>query len=131
MDGSQIYNVSIGLGHNNDSGMAILTSLQEGLLMQRVKVIGDGGYGAMYAVTPTDQTDPRWRAEHAALRSVVERINACTASFAASCINTGKFRGPPELQVQALMCIYHLVQHGLRQSEWPGTMAGTRHQHCC
>ena len=54
MDGSQIYNVAIGLGHNNDSGMAILTGLKEGLLAQQVKVIGDGGYGAMYAVTPTD-----------------------------------------------------------------------------
>ncbi len=67
MDGSQIYNVAIGLGHNNNSGMVILTSHKEGLLAQQVKVIGDGGYGAMYAVTPTDQTDPCWRMEHVAL----------------------------------------------------------------
>lgn len=113
MDGSEIYDVTLGLGHNNDSGMAILTGLKEGLLRQKVKVIADGGYGAMYAITPTDKPDQPWRAEHAALRSVVERINSRTASFAASCINTGKFRGPPELQASAVMCIYHLVQHSL------------------
>jgi hypothetical protein len=113
MDGSKIYDITLGLGHNNDSGMAIITGLKEGLLAAEVKVIGDGGYGSTYAVTPTNKDDHHWHAEHAAWRSVVERVNSRTASFAASCINTGKFRGPPELQVMALMCIYHLVQHGL------------------
>jgi hypothetical protein len=116
MDGSQIYDVALGLGHNNDSGMAILTGLKEGLIQHQVKVIADGGYGAMYAVTPTDQPDRNWRAKHAALRSVIERVNSRTASFAASCINTGKFRGPPELQATALMCVYHLVQHSFKNA---------------
>jgi hypothetical protein len=44
---------------------------------------------------------------------VVEWVNSRTASFAASCINTSKFHGSPELQTVALLCIYHLVQHGL------------------
>jgi hypothetical protein len=66
MDGSQIYEVTLGHGHNNDSGMAILTGLKEGLLQQQVKVLGDGGYGAMYTVTPTDKDDAHWQAEHAA-----------------------------------------------------------------
>jgi hypothetical protein len=113
MDGSKIYKATLGCGHNNDSGMAILTGLKEGLLQQQVKVLGDGGYGAMYTITPTDKDDVDWRAEHAAHRSVVERVNSRTASFAASCINTSKFRGSPELQAVALLCIYHLVQHGL------------------
>jgi hypothetical protein len=113
LDGNQIYEVSLGLGHNNDGGMAILTGLKDGLLKQQAKVLSDGGYGSTYAVTPTDTSNQEWRAQHAALRSVVERVNSRTAAFAASCINTGKFRGPPALQASALMCIYHLVQHSL------------------
>jgi len=72
MDGSQIYNVALGLGHNNDSGMAILT----GLIQHQVKVIADGGDGAMCAVMPTNQSNRNWRAKHAALCSVIERVNS-------------------------------------------------------
>jgi hypothetical protein len=114
MDGSEIYSVTLGLGHNNDSGMAILTGLKEGLLLADVKLIADGGYGKSYAVTPTDKASLQWRGEHAAWRSVIERVNSRTATFAASCICSGKFWGPPELQTVALMCVYHLVQHGLQ-----------------
>jgi len=96
--------------------MVILTGLEEGLIQHQVNVIADGSYGAMYAVMPTDQSNRNWRAKHAALRSVIERVNSRTASFTALCINTGKFRGPPELQAAALMCIYHLVQHSFENA---------------
>ncbi len=39
MDGTEIYNITLGLGHNNDSGMAIITGLKEGLIEANVKVL--------------------------------------------------------------------------------------------
>jgi len=80
------------------------------------KVISDGGYGAMYAVMATNQYNRKWHAKHAALCSVIEQVNLQTASFAALCINTSKFWGPPELQAAALMCIYHLVKHSFKNA---------------
>jgi len=71
--------------------MAILTGLKEGLIQHQVKVIANGGYGAMYAVMPTNQSNRNWCAKHTALCYVIEQVNSWTASFAASCINTGKF----------------------------------------
>lgn len=50
----QIYEVTLGHGHNNNSSMAVVTGMKEGLLLPQVKVLGDGGYGAMYTVMPTD-----------------------------------------------------------------------------
>jgi len=72
MDSSQIYNAALGLGHNNDGGMAILTGLKEGLIQHQVKVIANGGYSTMYAVMPTNQSNHNWHAKHAALCSVIE-----------------------------------------------------------
>lgn len=56
LDGSKIDDVVLSHGHNNNSRMAILTSLKEGL-QQQVKVLTDGSYGVMYT---------NWHAEHAA-----------------------------------------------------------------
>jgi hypothetical protein len=111
--GDEVYHVAVGLGHNNDAAMMILTGFKDGLIHKGQKLIADRGYGSAYAVLSDVTKSCEWNHRHAALRSIVERVNARTATFA---VASSKFRGTPEFQAIALMCVYHIVQHELLDS---------------
>jgi len=55
-----IWNVCLGLGHNNDAGM--------------LNIIGDRGYHYLRIIIPDDKKDKTWNDTQKSMRSIVERV---------------------------------------------------------
>jgi len=100
-----IYSVCIGLGHNNDKGMLILSGMKSILQSQKFKLLADGGYSLrLFLITPQEILSPEWNRQKAA-RSVVEVIFSHIHAWKAADIN---FKQCPETQAMVLMTIYQL-----------------------
>lgn len=104
-----LWDVQLGLGHNNDQAMFNATGTAEILDELQINLLADGGYTGVRLVTPTDPewcTAAGWSKQHAAFRSVVEQNFALVHLFQ---VAGGIFRQSPELQELALLCVYALV----------------------
>jgi hypothetical protein len=74
------------------------------------KLLGDCGYASGVCIIPDTKRPTAWTVQQSSLRLVVERVIGQVMTFA---VASGVFRGTPEKQVLALMCVYHIVQHRL------------------
>lgn len=105
-----LWDVQLGLGHNNDQTMFNVTGVREELFRREQRLLADSGYTGFSLVTPGDITmaglGPQFRKQHAGFRSVVEQNFAYVHMFMAA---GGVFRQSPELQQLALLVIYSLV----------------------
>jgi hypothetical protein len=109
LDG-QIYNMQLGLGHNNDQGMLGLTGMKEFLFNNDIKLLADGGYSNLRLVVPDENRSSQWNHEQKNLRSVVETAIGYVKSWNAA---SDTFRQSPQHQILALNCIYHMAQRKL------------------
>lgn len=114
----RIWDVRLGLGHNNDQGMFVRTGTDEELRRRDIWLLGDGGYVDARVVCPGDAPDNvnscTWRQRHAGFRSVVEQDFSLVHLWQAS---GGVFRQQPELQEMVIQVIYALVSFKYR--DWP------------
>jgi hypothetical protein len=107
LDGSKIFSIHLGPGHNNDKGMYIMSGMKQFLVDNRLMLLADGGYGHKETlITPDENKNKRWRLNQQSMRSVVETVIGLVHTWEAA---TSKFQSTPELQQVALMCIYELV----------------------
>lgn len=107
-----IYQIDIGKGHNNDSGMFRLSDVRSDLVQKSMKLLSDRGYSHYQLVRRDDRKGPDWNRQHAALRSVVETVAGLVHCWGAA---AQVFRQSPELQAQAVMICYFLVNFYLQQ----------------
>jgi hypothetical protein len=99
------------MGHNCDKSMLALSGMKGSLEHEGQKLLGNHGYASGMCVIPDAERPTAWTVQQSSLRSVVERvIGQVMMTFA---VASGVFRGTPEKQVLALMCMYHIVQHRL------------------
>lgn len=105
----RMIEVVIGLGHNNDAGLAILTKLKSRLPFA---VLADSGYSGAPFVTPDSTRGKTWNNKQKGARSVVEVVFHFTKCFEAA---EQKFRGAPEFQGLAVMTIFEIVAWYLKQ----------------
>jgi len=110
LDGTIIH-VALGLGHNNDRGMFVLTGMKEYITERGIKLLADRGYSYTLLVTPDDDNkDVKWNNIQKTLRSIVEIVIGLAKNYATA---ASKFRMGPELQELVLMIVYYLVQLNL------------------
>lgn len=106
----RIWDVRLGLGHNNDQGMFNRTEVGDLLARRDIVLLGDGGYYDPRVITPTDAPNgvnaSAWGKAHAGYRSVVEQDFSLVHFWKAS---GGVFRQSPELQQMVIQVIYSLV----------------------
>lgn len=109
--GDRIFSVDLGLGHNNDQGVfkRTLKTLTE---RNNLRFLADLGYRHCFLIGPKNKSDPTWRVEQSALRSVVEVVCGLSQCYA---VCSGKFRGSVEFQEVCLMCVWEMVNINLRQ----------------
>jgi hypothetical protein len=98
------------MGHNCDKSMLALLGMKGSLECEGQKLLGDRGYASGMCVIPDAVQPTVWTVQQSSLRLVVERVIGQVMTFA---VASGVFRGTPEQQVLALMCVYHIVQHRL------------------
>jgi hypothetical protein len=122
VEGDRIYSVHLGLGHNNDRGMFKRT-MQNIVEANDLRFLADLGYGHAYLVRPEKNLPEPWRKEQSALRSVVEVVCGLAQQYA---VCSNKFRGNPEFQQIACMCVWELVNWNLQL--FP---LGVRHSSMC
>ena len=67
--GGELFDVQIGLGHNNDRGMLKLTGLKQKFIEEGSKILGDRGY-SWPIITPDETKSISWNNQQKALRSV-------------------------------------------------------------
>jgi hypothetical protein len=103
----QIFQIIIALGHNNDSGVLNLSNTVDILHEKKIKLLGDGGYGNSYIVTPDMLKSDKWNQKQKGMRSSVEQGFSNVKNFKI-CSNT--FHLAPEIQVMILSICYNLVQ---------------------
>ncbi len=104
-----IYNVTLGLGHNNDQGMFDSTGVREVLEQHNLNWLADSGYHHNRLVCPRRESR-QWDEMQASLRSIIEVVFSHVHSYKFS---SGKVRQSPELQSIGLMIIYNLVNWDL------------------
>ncbi len=110
-----IFDVAIGLGHNNDKGMLVLSGLKQFLIQKKIKLHADGGYSLKrFLITPDEAKSRHWNRRQMEERSVVEIVFSLVHNWKAASV---KYRGPPEAQAIALMTIYNL--EALKLKEFP------------
>jgi len=107
-----IYSVSLGLGHNNDQGMLILTNMKEFLINHDLFWLADAGYSFCRLITPDDSNSQYWNAKQRSLRSVVETSIGIVKNWA---IAGQKTRFTLELHEIALLVVYHLTNILLKE----------------
>lgn len=102
----RFFDVSIGLGHNNDQGILKLTELDEYLEKNNISVLGDGGYHHDHIIAPHN------------VPMELENLQKGERSDVETCIGFAKgwgaaadvFRQSPELHKYALHVVYELAQ---------------------
>lgn len=106
------YNVQLGLGHNNDKGMLIVTKMKEFLEKYGLFWLADLGYSYPRLITPNDERSIEWNHQQKSLCSVVETSIAMVEVFrlASETCNL-----QPELHGIALMVIYQLTNMNLQR----------------
>jgi len=104
----EMYDVQLGLGHNNDRRMYGATNMEERLAQHGIKALADGGYTASeQLLVPSDFPQlGELRRRQAQLRSVVEHNFALVHMFQTA---GGVFCGSPEMHQMVLMIVYALV----------------------
>ena len=112
LDGSRIFSVHLGLGHNNDRGMWKRSFMNTFFMLKNEKLLGDGGYSGVLLVCPDDKQTPLWNSDQKSLRSVVETVIGLSHNWAVA--NT-RFKPSPEKQELALLIIYELVNRKLQK----------------
>lgn len=110
----QLYNVQLGLGHNNDRGMFRLTKLDQFLSQNNCYLLADKGYSHDYLITPDDDMPKVWNDQQKGLRSRVEAVIGLVKHY--SCCSM-TFRQGPELQQYAILICYQL--QALMLKEYP------------
>lgn len=110
LDGT-ILSVVLGLGHNNDSGMFVLSGTKEFLSNHGIKLVADRGYSHVCLVTPDDLFhDKKWNNVQKSLRSVVEVVIGLAKNWGTA---AQRFRMNPEIHELVLIIVYTLVQLNL------------------
>lgn len=100
-----MWDVQLGLGHNNDQGMFNKSQTHDKLIEKDMTLLADGGYSSARIISPSD-CDGETRRAHAGFRSVVEQNFALIHSWRAS---GGVFRQDIEMQEMVISVIYNLV----------------------
>lgn len=107
----ELYNVTLGLGHNNDKGMLNLTHMKEFLSDHDLRWLADKGYSYLLLVTPDERKGKEWNDEQKSLRSVIETSIGTVKLWR---VAGTTFRGTPELQELAVLCCYQLANINLK-----------------
>ena len=105
-----IYHVALGLGHNNDKGMLILTGMKDFLVDNDLYWLADSGYSNTHLVTSSDKMPITWNHQQKGMRSIADTVIGFVKRFSLAAMT---FRQSPELQQVSLMVIYQLANKRL------------------
>jgi len=108
----EIWDVNLGLGHNNDKAMLILTNTKQYLLDNNIKLLADKGYSFVNLITPTNIKSQSWNNYQKGLRSIVERAIGVATFWS---INSTRVRLNPELHQMAIMITYQITAMSIKQ----------------
>lgn len=106
--------VHLGLGHNNDKGMFILTKMKEFMHTMGVKWLADSGYSFELLVTPDPNQSKSWNDMQKALRSVVEVSIGMVKLYAFA---AERVQVTPEVQELGILVCYQLTN--IRMKRFP------------
>ncbi len=107
-----ILHVNLGLGHNNDKGMFLLTKMKEFMRAMGVHWLADSGYSFEFLVTPDPNKSKIWNDQQKALRSVVEVSIGMVKLFAFA---AQRVQVTPEVQELGLLTCYQLTNIQLKR----------------
>ena len=108
----EIWDVRLGLGHNNDQGMLGITKMKEFLIDNDIKLLADRGYKFLQLVTPNDDTHSvEWNNRQKGLRSVVETTCGMVKLYEIAALTC---RQSPDWHELALMVCYQLTNINLK-----------------
>jgi len=102
----RLWNVTLGLGHNNDQGMLILTEMKDFLRQHNLTWVADNGYHFYRLEVPNSSKPEEYNNLLKGYRSVVETVIGLAKVYATA---GGIFRLSPELQELVLLVVYQFT----------------------
>jgi hypothetical protein len=103
--------VHLGLGHNNDKGMFILTKMKEFMRMMGVRWLGDSGYSYELLITPDPNKSKAWNDMQKGMRSIVEVSIGMVKLYA---FTAERVQVAPEIHELGILTCYKLTNLRLK-----------------
>lgn len=115
-ENGQLYHFLFFKGHNNDQGIFNKSKVKRKMILEKFKLLADGGYKFRNLVTPDDEKSANWNNQQKSSRSIVEITIGLIKTWSVASKTVFNI----EIQEMALYVVYQLqamklLKYPLRQ----------------